>query len=124
MKDKRTETIEDETKHRKKSVAKGRSRADHKHQYEVVLLTKYYRYTDYKTGKMAVGEGVYPHRVCVICGRIGELILHDKKYYTKTLREGLPVRSYDEILNEYALSLPKWYAEDFFDKFAKPEEDK
>ena len=40
MDDKRIPLVKEEPKHKKKSKAKGLARADHKHEYEPVLLEK------------------------------------------------------------------------------------
>jgi hypothetical protein len=36
---------------------------------------------------------------------------------------GIPFLAYEKALSEKALSLPKWYAEDYFGKFAIKGED-
>ena len=113
---------EPEVRYRKKSKAKGQPRADHKHLYETVLLTRRYHGTDYKTGRERTTEYQLPTRVCTICGRI-EYIDRDPKYYVYKPIVDLPVRAYSNELSEEALKLPKWLAEDYFCKFAVKAED-
>lgn len=105
-------------KYRKKSKAKGLSRADHKHVYETVLLTKKYNGTDFKTGRPRITEHKFPTKVCTTCGRI-DCIDRDPKYYTRNQIVDLPFIAYEEVLSEEALKLSKWFADDFFDKFAR-----
>ena len=104
-------------KYRKKSKAKGLPRADHKHMYETVLLTKRYNGTDYKTGRPRITEHQLPTRVCTICGRI-DYVDRDPKYYVRKQIFDLPFKAHEEVLSEEALKLPQWVADDFFDKFA------
>ena len=108
---------EPEMRHRKKSRAKGQPRADHKHIYETVLLSSRYHGTDFKTGKPRITETKVPTKVCTICGRINH-IDRDPKYYVHSYIPNLPFKTYKEELSEEALRLPKWLAEDFWDKFA------
>ena len=108
---------EPEVRYRKKSKAKGLPRANHKHIYETVLLTKRYHGTDFKTGRERITETQLPTQVCTICGRINNTD-RDSKYYIKKPIVDLPI-AYEESLSEVALALPKWLAEDFWDKFAK-----
>lgn len=108
---------EEEMRHRKKSKAKGLPRADHKHLYETVLLTKKYHGTDFKTGKPRITETSTPTKVCSICGRI-DCLDKNPKYYIRKPVAGLPFNVYEDELSEAALKLPKWLAEDFWDKFA------
>ena len=109
---------EPEVRYRKKSKAKGQPRADHKHIYETVLLTKKYHGTDFKTGRERITETKLPMRVCTICGRINN-VDRDPKYYVRKPIYDLPFKVYEEELSEEAFKLPKWLAEDFWDKFAK-----
>lgn len=106
-----------EVRHKKKSKAKGLPRADHKHLYETVLLTKIYNGTDFKTGKPRVTEHQIPTKVCTVCGRI-DYVDKDQKYYIRKEVPNLPFRAYADELSAAALALPKWLAEDFFAKFA------
>lgn len=107
-----------DTRYRKKSKAKGQPRADHKHMYETVLLTRRYHGTDFKTGRERITETQLPTRVCTVCGRINN-VDKDTKYYVHTPVYDLPIKVYEEELSEEALNLPKWLADDFWDKFAK-----
>lgn len=118
MDEKRTPLIDEEPKHQKKSKAKGQPRSKHKHIYETVLLISDYHFTDFKTGKTKLSQTKLPTKVCVICGRIGETD-KDESYYVKN-----PVLNpyfsslYDRELSDKALSLSKWGADGFWDKFA------
>ena len=102
--------------HKKKSKKKGLPRADHKHIYETVLLTRHY-HSHYRDS-----EYIIPTKVCTICGRIG------KTDEDETLWENSPDTSiakwvmWGKELSEKALSLPKWQA-DCWDKFATRMED-
>ena len=105
-------------KYRKKSKGKGLPRADHKHLYETVLLTKRYNGTDFKTGRPRITEHQLPTKVCTICGRI-DYVDKDPKYYVSKQIADLPVIIHEKVLSEEALKLSQWLADDFFDKFAR-----
>lgn len=124
MNDKRILLTDEETRHRKKSTAKGLPRSKHKHIYETVLLKRYYNHTDFKTGKPVITCSELPTKVCKICGRV-DRVDRDPSYYVHNQIQDLPWRVYSTELSEKALQLPKWYINDFFDKFAiegdKPE---
>ena len=109
--------VDEVPKHKKKSVSKGLPRSKHKHIYETVLLTKKYHGTDFKTGRPKITETQLPTKVCTICGRI-EHTDKDPKYYNRNKIPDLPIRVYEDALSDEALKLPKWLAEDFWDKFA------
>lgn len=109
---------ETETKYKKKSKAKGLPRADHKHLYETVLLTRRYHGTDFKTGRPRVTEAQLPTKVCSVCGRI-DCTDRNPQYYNRVQIVDLPFKAFEEALSKEALELPKWLAEDFWDKFAK-----
>lgn len=103
--------------HKKKSKKKGLPRADHKHIYETVLLTRHLHlnYGD--------SEHIMPTKVCTICGRI------DKVDQDESLWEKHPDPSikswmvWIRDLSEKALNLPKWGV-DGWGKFAtRMEED-
>ena len=117
MQEKRTPLLDEEPKYKKKSSAKGQPRSKHKHIYETVLLIKDYHTTDIKTGKPKTNQTTYPTKVCTICGRIGE-VDNDPSYYVKKAIIDLPFITHKKELSEKALNLPKWYAKDFWDKFA------
>ena len=85
MNNRRIPLANDQPKHKKKSKAKGLPRADHKHQYETVLLTQFFHTTEFKTGKPKIVEIVTPTTVCIICGRIGYTNT-DPKYYKDNKR--------------------------------------
>jgi hypothetical protein len=109
--------IDDEVPaHKKKSKKKGQPRADHKHVYETVLLTKFYHGTDFKTGKPSVSEQSLPTKVCIVCGRIDD-VDWDESYYAKKEVSSVSFVAFSRELTEKALGLQKWHA-DFFDKFA------
>ncbi len=108
----------DVPKYRKKSKAKGLPRADHKHLYETVLLTKRYNGTDFKTGRPRITEHQLPTKVCTICGRI-DYVDRDPKYYVSKQIADMPITVHEKVLSDVALKLPQWVADDFFDKFAR-----
>ena len=116
MNEKRVPLTDEEPKHKKKSIAKGQPRSKHKHIYETVLLTKDYHTTD-NTGKPKIVQNTYPTKVCTICGRI-DSVDHDQSFYIKKTVPNLPFLAFESVLSEKALNLPKWYAGDFWDKFA------
>lgn len=105
-------------KYRKKSKAKGLPRADHKHLYETVLLTKRYNGTDFKTGRPRITEHQLPTKLCTICGRI-DYVDRDPKYYVSKQIADMPIIVHEKVLSDEALKLPQWVAYDFFDKFAR-----
>lgn len=114
----KTNLIDDEIPaYKKKSNKKGQPRSKHKHIYETVLLTRNYHTTDFATGKPKVTQTILPTKVCTICGRIDE-VDRDPSYYVKKPITYLPFVGFDKMLSEKVLSLPKWHAEDFWDKFA------
>ena len=116
MDEKRTPLIEEEPKYKKKAQPKGQPRSKHKHIYETVLLHKYYHGVDYETGAERISVDIVPTKVCSICGRVG-YIDEDPSYYSKdSKRQYLFLSNVD--LSEKALSLPRWYTEGYFDKFA------
>lgn len=104
--------------YKKKSKKKGQPRADHKHTYETVLLTRYYHYN---LGEPHTLESKQPTKVCTVCGRI-DYVDNDPSYYVKNKVSGIPFLAYEKDLSEKALSLPKWYV-DAFEKFAVRVED-
>lgn len=118
MKKKNKEYLVNEVpKHKKKSNAKGLPRADHKHTYETGLLYSYIHHKNFlNSGIDRVIECINPTKICVICGRVGKPD-NDPIYYTD-VQVNLPFVSHREELSEEALRLPKWYIEDWFDKFA------
>lgn len=114
----KTNLIDDEIPaYKKKSKKKGQPRADHKHTYETVLLTRYYHFN---IGEPITSECKQPTKVCTICGRI------DHVDYDESLYDVHPDTNikwaFVKALSEKALGLPKWHA-DFFDKFATKVED-
>lgn len=103
--------------YRKKSKKKGQPRADHKHTYETVLLTRYYHYN---FGEPRTSESKQPTKVCTICGRI-DYVDHDASLYD--VHPDTKIKwAFAKDLSEKALGLPKWRA-DAFDKFAVKTED-
>lgn len=123
MNERRIPLEKEEPKHKKKSKGNGLPRSKHKHIYETVLLIKYYHHNNLLTGASEVTEMTYPTKVCTICGRIGE-IDHDESYYIKGDKVTRWLYCHSDDLSEKALALPKWYAEDFWDKFAHKGEKK
>ena len=121
MKDKLYIPEQSEAKHKKKSTAKGRARADHKHEYETVLLRRVYIRKD-MWGKDTTSEFSLPTKLCTICGRIKETDNDDSYYVLERITGHGYIRSlYSRGLSEKALNLQKWYA-DLWDAFAKREE--
>lgn len=98
--------------YKKKSKKKGQPRADHKHIYETVLLTRYYHFN---TGELRTTESKQPTKVCTICGRI-DYVDYDASLYDIHPDTAIKWR-FVKDLSEKALSLPKWCV-DGFDKFA------
>jgi hypothetical protein len=122
MNEKRVSLIDEEPKHRKKSKSKGQPRSKHKHTYETVLLRRDWYTTNFKTGHQEIRQITLPTKVCNICGRIDETD-SDPSYYVKTQMNDKPFVYFNKELSEKALSLPKWYVNDYFDKFATKMED-
>lgn len=120
MNEKREPLLDGEPKYKKRSTAKGQPRSKHKHIYETVLLTKYYHTIDFKTGRPKTTQIVHPTKVCVICGRI-DRIDDDPSLYIKIPVTNIPFCTFKSELSEKALSLTRWYAIDFWDKFATKE---
>ena len=100
-------------KYKKKSKKKGLPRSKHKHDYIVVLLNRPYlnQITQETTNILSVNE------VCSICGRINDSLKGEEWYDTEYTYMG-KYRFGKDKLNKKALALPKWYTNDFFDKFA------
>lgn len=85
-------------KHKKKSVSKGQPRADHKHKYETAAI---------RIDRVVLGKPqriVCKGKVCIVCGRIGEL----KMFRVKN------EESQQEIWDKY----PHYYMNDLCDKVA------
>lgn len=104
-------------KYKKKSKAKGLPRADHKHVYETGLLYNYIHHKNIlNNGADRVTECINPTKICIVCGRVGK---PDRNpiYYTD-VQVNSPFVYHREELSQEALRLPKWYIEDWFDKFA------
>ena len=116
MNDKRIPLTDEEPKHKKKSTSKGLPRSKHKHQYETVLLSRFYHHTDINNGADKVSEFRIPTKVCMVCGRIGDTD-KDPSYYTYKPHPH-PWVTHTTELSEKALKLPKWYVGDYFGKFA------
>jgi hypothetical protein len=97
--------------YKKKSKKKGLSRADHKHIYETVLLTRHLHYNSRDS------EYVLPTKVCMICGRIDKTDQDESLWEKNSEVSVKPWMRWMKELSEKALSLPKWEA-DAWDKFA------
>ena len=109
--------------YKKKSKKTGLPRSKHKHIYETVLLCRNWHSNNVHNGAPEVHQFKTPTKVCVICGRV-DCLDDDPSYYVKQEVGHLPFILSVNKLSEKALSLPKWYLEDYFDKFAiKMEED-
>ena len=117
MNDKKTPLVDDQPKYKKKSKYKGQPRSKHKHIYETVLLIKDYHIQDFRTGEPKITQTEMPTKVCVICGRIGE-VDRNPSYYVKNKISGISFLAFKELLSEKAWNLPIWYAKDYRDKFA------
>ena len=115
MNEKRIPLTTEEPKHKKKSTAKGQSRADHKHTYETVLLYNHHHYKDLRNGDDKVSTYTLPIKVCTICGRISHTDT-DPSYYVEK-ESNLRWLSHITELSDKALALPKWECNNF-DKFA------
>lgn len=111
MNEKRTPILEEEPKHKKKSKASGRKRADHKHEYKTVLLIHYY--DSPITGK----RHEYPSatKICTVCGRVGYI---DETQYELVRAGGTVSKPYFERKIKNPDSLEKWICEDLFSKRA------
>lgn len=114
-------TVDEPTKYKKKSKAKGLPRSDHKHKYETVLLHATYKTYNFKSGVPKNKQFIYPAKVCIICGRIKSTDKDPSYYVEKLINTDLPYKVYSKSLSEKALSLPKWHVNDLFDKFAVKE---
>lgn len=101
--------------YKKKSKNKGLPRADHKHHYEIVLLTNIYHYS-WSPKEIRRSR---PIHVCTVCGRLGTVV-RDPSYYDTTTHEKYAYL-FEEKLSDKALALPKWVCEDL-NKFATKEE--
>lgn len=97
--------------YKKKSKKKGLPRADHKHIYETVLLTRHLHY-DFGDSKR-----VQPTKVCTICGRISKVDWDDSFWEAHTDSSIGTWRLWMRDLSEKALKLPKWHVDDW-GKFA------
>jgi hypothetical protein len=115
MDEKRKPLVEEETKYKKKSKNKGLPRSKHKHTYETVLLYRYSHFINVITGKEDVSESVVPTKICSICNRIDDVDLSYYRY--ETVNDFMFVFKKRE-LKEKAFDLPKYYVNDYFDKFA------
>ena len=91
--------------YRKKSKNKGLPRADHKHTYEVVLLTTIAQYN----GSPKEIKLSRPTKVCTVCGRVG-YVVRDPSYYDTTTHEKYAYLL-EKKLSEKALKLQKWVVE-------------
>ena len=98
-------------------------RSKHKHEYETVLLSRYYRFPDLDTGLEMVYEQRRPTKVCTICGRI-DYMDDDPSYYEIIQSTLNPPFIYEKVLTEKALNLPKWHVEDRYGKFAIKKEER
>lgn len=93
-------------KYKKKSKKKGQPRADHKHEYQEVVLHSWWN-NPFKPG--VTNESTEVCKVCTICGRIGD--------YITGRFVGLDNYNYDITNMEH------WCVDDYFDKFAKKMEE-
>lgn len=119
MIEKREPLVNEEPVYKKKSKKKGQPRADHKHIYETVLLTRYFHFN---LGEPRISEQVYPTKVCTICGRIDEIDKDESLYEVHPDPDVKHWMVWRKDLSEKALGLSKWHV-DAFDKFATKTED-
>ena len=101
--------------YKKKAKSRGLHRADHKHTYEIVLLTTTHIYNFAPNGI----KHIRPYKVCTVCGRIGDCV-RDASYYDTTTHEKYAYLL-EKKLSAKALALPKWVSEGH-NKFATKEE--
>lgn len=92
-------------KYKKKSKKKGQPRADHKHEYQTVVLHSYF---DNPFEQGVKNEHQFICKVCSICGRVGEYV--DSLKYA-----GVNGKEHQWDLH----GMEHWYLEDWLDKFAK-----
>lgn len=112
MHEKRMPFIVEEPKYRKKSKKKGLPRADHKHEYKTVLL---HRNLSFLTKLNKTGYALFPNKVCVVCGRIGDI---DYNQYEMVKVEHPILKSLQEKKIRNPETLEKWYCNEYLDKFA------
>lgn len=110
MNERRLPLEKDVPKYKKKAHKKYLKRADHKHNYETVMLY----YTCVIRGKQI--EFSTPTSVCTVCGRIG-YIDPDPSYYEEGENNKVNGK-----LSPKGMVLPKYTAE-YFDKFAVKKEE-
>lgn len=113
MNNRRIPLTDDQPKHKKKSKAKGLPRADHKHQYEPVLLHRPFK----SRVNNEITDIITVNTVCQICGRIDDTLRGDEWYDAEAYQLG-KYRFMKDRLNAKALALPCWYTDDYWDKFA------
>ena len=114
MNEKRIPLQQEELKYKKKSKAKGLSRSKHKHEYIPVLLHRPWE-NPYKNNEIT--ELVSVNKVCKICGRIDACVNDDSYYEVDAIKIG-KFHIGQRKFSKKALSLPKWYTHDYWDKFA------
>ena len=102
--------------YKKKSKSRGLHRADHKHTYEVVLLTNIFHYS-WSSKEI---RQTRPTKVCSMCGRIGDVV-KDPSYYDTVTHEKYAYL-FEKKLSDKALALPRWEVEGH-NKFATKEAD-
>lgn len=105
--------LSDETKHKKKSQAKGQPRSKHKHEYKTVLL---HCLVPNFNNSSEFHEILSATKVCSICGRISE---NDFNQYedVKIISDNRPF-SYIEKRIKNPESLENWYAYGYVPKKA------
>jgi hypothetical protein len=94
-------------------------KSQHKHNYEVVLLTGTYQFIHPRTHKETRNQTILPYEICTVCGKLKH-VSRDHKYYVRKYLQVGPEPVYEEELSEEALKLPKWFINDF-GNFAYPE---
>lgn len=91
-------------KYRKKSKGTDKTKSNHKHVYETVLLQTRYTF-NLGTTRTHIHEA--PTRVCTICGRV-DYVDNSPEYYINKQVPDMPFKVTQKVLSEKALKLPRW----------------
>ena len=111
--------LSDETKHKKKSQAKGQPRSKHKHEYKTVLL---HSFSPKAGSNSELIEILSATKVCSICGRIAENDF-DQYEETKHIPNSRTFSHFIEKRIKNPESLEDWYAYGYMPKFAYKSKD-
>lgn len=104
--------LSDETKHKKKSQAKGQPRSKHKHEYKTVLL---HCLVPNFNNLSKFHEILSATKVCSICGRISE---NDPNQYVDSTEENKTSYYISERKIKNPELLESWYAYGYIPKTA------